>query len=53
MERRLRCILGLHKWRTVRNEDGEPYRACELCPAEADAISIGGNPGNAGGSSFL
>jgi hypothetical protein len=53
MRRHLRCILGLHKWHTVHNEDGEAYRACQLCPAEGDAISIGGSPGNAGGSAFL
>ena len=52
MRRSLRCILRLHKWHTVRNDEGEAYRQCQLCGAEADAISIGGSPGNAGGSMF-
>lgn len=52
MTKPLRCILRIHTWRTVRNEDGEAYQACEHCSAERDRISIGGSPGNAGGSLF-
>jgi hypothetical protein len=53
MSKPLRCLLRLHTWRTVENDDGELYQACAHCPAERDRISISGSPGNAGGSSFL
>jgi hypothetical protein len=53
MTKPLRCILRIHTWRTVHNEDGEAYQACTNCSAERDRISIGGSPGNAGGSAFL
>lgn len=44
MEKRLRCLLGMHKWERKLTEDNQPYRACVHCGAE-DVGGEGRRPG--------
>lgn len=32
----LRCLLGVHQWRFVRNEDNQPFRRCTRCGKDHD-----------------
>jgi len=50
MTKTLRCILGLHTWRTLHNEEGQPYQACTRCVAERDSFSLSNHLGPSGGA---
>lgn len=32
----LRCLVGVHQWRYVRNEDNQPFRRCARCSKDHD-----------------
>jgi hypothetical protein len=49
MTKPLRCILRLHTWRTVHNEEGQPYQACTRCAAERESLSLSNHMGPSGG----
>ena len=36
----LRCLLGVHQWRYVRNEDNQPFRRCTRCGKDHDGTWI-------------
>lgn len=44
MEKRLRCLVGMHAWRRKMTEDDQPSRACAHCGVE-DVSGEGRRPG--------
>jgi hypothetical protein len=36
MARRLRCLIGAHRWRVVQKDP--PYRQCQDCDATQDIV---------------
>ncbi len=42
MARPLRCILQLHAWRLMTNDEGERYKQCERCGAYRDFTPVAG-----------
>ncbi len=40
MKRPMLCRLGIHSWRTDRNDDGERYLTCVRCQTERDKITL-------------
>ncbi|TDO54729.1 hypothetical protein EV643_101519 [Kribbella sp. VKM Ac-2527] len=50
MKKPLQCLLGLHSWKNMRNEEGQRYQLCLPCGVSRDKLSLndfGG--GGAGG----
>jgi hypothetical protein len=49
--RSIGCRLGIHKWQTRRNDEGQRYLTCLRCGKDADKISLNdyADPGGAGG----
>lgn len=42
MAKPLRCILQLHAWRLITNDEGERYKQCERCGAYRDFTPVPG-----------
>jgi hypothetical protein len=40
MKKPLVCLLGLHKWRTERNEEGQRYQLCLKCGTSRDKLAL-------------
>jgi hypothetical protein len=43
----LRCLVCVHQWRHVRNEENQPFRRCARCGKDHDGPWI--SPTNASG----
>ena len=45
------CRLGIHKWQTHRNDEGQRYLTCLRCGKDSDKITLNdyADPGGAGG----
>ena len=46
----LLCRLGMHRWQTQVNEQGQRYRTCERCRKDDDPGSRVPLPGGGGGA---
>jgi hypothetical protein len=44
MKKPLQCLLGLHRWRTEHNEEGQRYELCLRCGTTRDKIVLGDYP---------
>ena len=40
MSKPIFCHIGVHRWHTARNEEGQPYQVCERCNAERDQFTL-------------
>lgn len=40
MKKSLKCLLGLHKWKTERNEEGGRYQLCLNCGTTRDKLTL-------------
>ena len=36
----LLCRLGIHKWQTRRNDEGQRYITCHRCNRDGDKITL-------------
>lgn len=48
MSKSLWCRLGIHRWETHRNEEGQRYIVCQRCHKENSKITLTDNLGPGG-----
>jgi hypothetical protein len=44
MKKPVLCLLGLHKWLTHHNDEGQPYLLCVSCKKYRETLNLAEHP---------